>query len=54
MYLSYMWFDQLFKNSYCPSYNETFNFWLSRRRNRRSLWFHLYDSGASNILLGEH
>lgn len=44
---------QLFKNSQYPSYNETFSFWLSKRRVRRSLWFHLYHSGNANTLLGE-
>lgn len=45
---------KLFRDSQQPSYNETFSFWLSRRRPRRSLWFHLYHSGqAQHTLLGE-
>uniref|UniRef100_A0A1B0D4K6 C2 domain-containing protein n=1 Tax=Phlebotomus papatasi TaxID=29031 RepID=A0A1B0D4K6_PHLPP len=41
------------KDSACPSYNETFSFFMSKKRNRRSLWFHLYHSGLAHTLIGE-
>lgn len=45
---------KLCRSSRSPSYNETFSFWLDRRRPRRSLWFHLYHSGRkAHSLLGE-
>lgn len=45
---------QLFKNSSCPGYNETFSFWVSRKHHRHSLWFHLYHSGLNqHTLIGE-
>lgn len=45
---------QVFKNSPCPSYNETFSFWVSRKHPRHTLWFHLYHSGVNqHTLIGE-
>lgn len=52
MFSSRLWF-QLFKNSTCPSYNETFSFWLNKKRTQRSLWFHLYHSGNVHTLIGK-
>lgn len=47
-------FLQTFKNAECPTYNETFCFWLNKKRSRRSLWFHLYHSGNVHTLLGKY
>ncbi|XP_055681213.1 synaptotagmin 1 [Lutzomyia longipalpis] len=44
---------KLFKDSSCPSYNETFSFFMSNKHTRRSLWFHLYHSGMAHTLIGE-
>ncbi|XP_037921142.1 uncharacterized protein LOC119657996 isoform X1 [Hermetia illucens] len=44
---------KIFKNSSSPSYNETFCFWINKKRSRRSLWFHLYHSGNAHTLIGE-
>ncbi|GAB0098855.1 uncharacterized protein DMENIID0001_146590 [Sergentomyia squamirostris] len=44
---------KLFKDSTCPSYNETFSFFMSKKHTRRSLWFHLYHSGMAHTLIGE-
>uniref|UniRef100_A0A336JW08 CSON012536 protein n=1 Tax=Culicoides sonorensis TaxID=179676 RepID=A0A336JW08_CULSO len=48
---------KVFKNSRCPSYQETFSFWINKTTNRqikRSLWFHLYHkSSRAHTLIGE-
>lgn len=45
---------QLFRNSKCPTFNETFSFWLSNKtRTKRTLCFHLYHSGSVHTLIGE-
>lgn len=48
---------QIFKNSKCPSYQETFSFWIDKSSNKpvkRSLWFHLYHtSSRAHTLIGE-
>lgn len=44
---------QIFKDSLCPSYNETFSFWLCKKRTKQSLLFHLYHSGSVHTLIGE-
>ncbi|XP_053699173.1 uncharacterized protein LOC128746153 [Sabethes cyaneus] len=45
---------KVFKNSNYPSYQETFNFWITHRNLRRSLWFHLYQtSSKEQTLIGE-
>ncbi|EAT37121.1 AAEL010851-PA [Aedes aegypti] len=42
------------KASNYPSYQETFNFWITHKSIRRSLWFHVYHTSATEqTLIGE-
>lgn len=54
MFFFFSNFLQLFRNSKCPSYNETISFWLSNKRPvKRSLWFALYHTGNVHTLIGK-
>ncbi|XP_055611877.1 synaptotagmin-12 [Uranotaenia lowii] len=45
---------KVFKGSNCPSYQETFSFWITHQNVRRSLWFHVYHTSATEqTLIGE-
>ncbi|XP_067635750.1 uncharacterized protein Syt12 [Eurosta solidaginis] len=44
---------KVFKDSWTPCYNETFNYWLRKQHCRHSLWFHLYHNGDAHTLIGE-
>lgn len=40
---------RLCRQSATPTYNETFAFWLSGQRQRRSLWFHVYQQQQPTV-----
>jgi synaptotagmin-12 len=43
-----------FRDSLCPSYQESFSFWIDKKPIKRSLWFHLYHtSSKAHTLIGK-